>query len=99
MDISNNASLSMMLRNNFNKICSEINIDKENSNTYYDNLQRLKIIEIIENRTQKIEEDFLSTMGMAIPGADKFEFKTTINYILKFTTYGSRFVDICVKET
>ena len=99
MDISNNASLSMMLRNNFNKICSEINIDKENSNTYYDNLQRLKIIKIIENRTQKIEEDFLSTMGMAIPGADKFEFKTTTNYILKFTTYGSRFVDICVKET
>lgn len=97
MDISNNTNLSIILRNNFNKLCSEINIEKENSNTYYDNLQRLKIIEIIESRTQKIEEDFMSQMGVSIPGSDKFEFKTTTNYVLKFTNYGTRFVDICIR--
>ena len=97
MDTSGNTNLSIMLRNKFNKLCSEINIDKENSNTYYDNLQRLKIIEIVENRTQKVEEDFMSKMGMSIPGADKFEFKTITSYLLKFTNYGTRFVDICIR--
>lgn len=97
MNISNNSNLAIMFKNNFNKLCNEINIDRENSNTYYDNLQRLKIIEVIETRTQKVEEDFMSGMLFAIPGADKFEFKTTTSYILKFTDYGTRFIDICVK--
>ncbi|MDD2640867.1 MAG: DUF4393 domain-containing protein [Arcobacteraceae bacterium] len=98
MNTSKNSNLSIMLRNSFNKICNEINIDKENSNTYYDNLQRLKLIEVVETRTSKIEEDLMSQLpGFAIPGADKFEFKTTTNYILKFTNYGTRFVEICLK--
>ena len=97
INISNNTGLSISLRNKFNKLCLEINISKENSNTYYDNLQRLKIIEISEIRNQKVQEDFLSKMDLHIPGNDRFEVKTTTTYILKFTSYGDRFVKICIK--
>lgn len=88
----------VLVRNKFNQICSEINISQENSNTYYDNLQRLRIMEVIETRTQEVEESFLSKNGLHISGTDKFEFKSRTDYALKFTNYGNRFVDICIKD-
>jgi hypothetical protein len=98
VNISKHTAQPILLRNKFNKICTKIDISKENSNTYYDNLQRLRIIEMIETKSQEIEEDFMSKMGLGIPTMnEKFELKTKTTYILKFTNYGSRFVDICIK--
>lgn len=39
----------------------------------------------------------MSKINIGIPMADKFELETRTSYILKFTNYGSRFVDICIK--
>ncbi len=98
LHITKHTGQPMLLRNRFNQICSEINISQDNSNTYYDNLQRLRIMEIIETSTQEIEENFMSLNGLSLPGSDRFEFKNRTNYILKFTNYGNRFVDICIKD-
>lgn len=85
----------------FCKICNEIlSVSEDEAMTFLDNLRRLQILEIDVSTSQRVNDNhFMHFDEHRLRNAsDLFEIEQQQNEIIRFTTFGVKFVNACVKD-